>query len=270
MTECICVCRNRSQNVFCHSFILFCCSHRGVLGLDSTATSDVKSVWLSDNVNIDWILNVPNRKSVILRANTNKNIRQQQHRKLKLRGFYTRHIAALVYKHLSRPLCVLDFGVSQVKGETVSAAQLINRSVGSIYLHLTQSCWEMGMLKWESTVRFVSPQLPSGHFTQPPPLPTNPSLQGEEKVIDIKQAESSLPLPSAIHRNWWGHFNVFCPQLTELPLSLQSVAMIPLYCNYIQGHHVWSSIKFPLKVCIFHLPNQASFALMLMAGVPCT
>ncbi len=111
---------------------------------------------------------------------------------------------------------VLDFWVSQVMGEIVSAAQLINRSAGSIYLCLRQSCWEMGTVKWESTAYFSSPQLPSGHFT-PPALLSKATC--EERLINIKQVESRQPLPSAFHHNSRGHFNVFCPNLKGTRLS---------------------------------------------------
>lgn len=90
---------------------------------------------------------------------------------------------------------VLDFWVRQVMGEIVSAAQLINHSAGSIYLCLRQSCWEMGTVKWESTACLSSPQLPSGHFTPTATLLSKATC--EEKLINIKQVESRLPLPLA-------------------------------------------------------------------------
>lgn len=111
---------------------------------------------------------------------------------------------------------VLGFWVSQVMGEIVSAAQLINRSAGSIYLCLRQSCWEMETVKWESTACFSSPRLPSGHFT-PPTFFSKATC--EEKLINIKQVESRMPLPSAFRHNSWGHFNVFCPNLKGTRLS---------------------------------------------------
>lgn len=111
---------------------------------------------------------------------------------------------------------VLGFWVSQVMGEIVSAAQLINRSAGSIYLCLRQSCREMETVKWESTACFSSPRLPSGHFT-PPTFFSKATC--EEKLINIKQVESRMPLPSAFRHNSWGHFNVFCPNLKGTRLS---------------------------------------------------
>lgn len=87
----------------------------------------------------------------------------------------------------------VDFWVSQVMGEIVSAVQLINSSAGSIYLCLRQSFWEMGTVKWESTACFSSPQLPSGHFI---PQPSARKAACEEKLINIKQVESGLLLPS--------------------------------------------------------------------------
>lgn len=88
---------------------------------------------------------------------------------------------------------VLDFWVGQVIGEIVSVAQLINGSAGSIYLCLRQSCWEMGMVKWESTACLSSPQLPSGHFT-----PTNPSLKGGMWGETDKYKASREPSASAL------------------------------------------------------------------------
>lgn len=148
---------------------------------------------------------------------------------------------------------VLDFWVSQVMGEIVSAAQLINRSAGSIYLCRRQSCWEMGTVKWESTACFSSPQLPSGHFTPPETLHSKATC--DEKLINIKQVERRLPLPSAFRHNSRGHFNVFCPNLKGARLSWLFFAQIPredmlwwstyasfkalpVHRNYIKGHQV--------------------------------
>lgn len=84
---------------------------------------------------------------------------------------------------------VLDFWVRQVMGEIVSAAELINRSAGSIYLCLRQSCWEMGAPKWESTACFSSPRSPSGHFT-PTTFPLESNAWGE---ADKYKASRELP-----------------------------------------------------------------------------
>lgn len=111
---------------------------------------------------------------------------------------------------------MLDFWVAQVMGEIVSAAQLINRSAGSIYLCLRQSCWEMGTVKWESTACSSSPQLPSGHFT---PAALLSKATCEEKLINIKQVEGCFHLPSAFRHNSRGRFNVFCPNLKGTLLS---------------------------------------------------
>lgn len=106
---------------------------------------------------------------------------------------------------------VLDFWVGRVMGEIVSAAQLINRRAGSIYLRLRQSCWEMGTVKWESTACFSSPRFPRQVISTP--LTHYLKATCEEKLINIKQVESCPPLPSAFYHNRWGHFNVFCPNL---------------------------------------------------------
>lgn len=98
---------------------------------------------------------------------------------------------------------VLDFWVSQVMGEIVSAAQLINRSAGSIYLCLRQSCWEMGMVKWESTACFSFPQLPSGHFT-PTSLPLEGNMWGEtdKYKATLKPPASALCISPQILRSF--------------------------------------------------------------------
>lgn len=73
--------------------------------------------------------------------------------------------------------------------------------------------WE----RWNENQQPAPPPTPS-----PPALPT-PTIFSkatcEEKPINIKQAESSLPLPSASRHNCWRYFNVFCPNLKRTWLS---------------------------------------------------
>lgn len=111
-------------------------------------------------------------------------------------------------------------------GEIVSAAQLMNCSAGSIYLCLRQSWSEMGMVKWESTACFSSPQPPSGHFT---PLTLLSKATCEEKLINIKRVGSRLPLPSAFRLHFWGHFNIFCPNLKGTQRGYLSLLIQMLY-----------------------------------------
>lgn len=105
---------------------------------------------------------------------------------------------------------VLDFWISQVMGEIVSAAKLINRRAGSIYLCLRQSCWEMGALKWKSTASFTSPLLPSGHFS-PTTLLLKAGVRGEADKYKVCRETPSSAL--CFHHYSQGHFNVFCPKL---------------------------------------------------------
>lgn len=139
---------------------------------------------------------------------------------------------------------VLDFRVTQVMGEIVSAAQLINRSAGGIYLCLRQSCWEMGTVKWESTACSSSSQLPSGHFT---PATLLSKAACEEKLINIKQVECCFHLPSAFRHNSWGHFNVFHSKtplshlscwnsLQRYSLIYSSFQPLPVHHSYFKDH----------------------------------
>lgn len=70
--------------------------------------------------------------------------------------------------------------------------------------------------------------LPSAPVRSFHPKPT-PQCKAtcDERLINIKQVGSRLPLPSAFRHNYWGHFNVFCPDLKGARLSRLPLAEIP-------------------------------------------
>lgn len=161
--------------------------------------------------------------------------------------------------------------------EIVSAAELINRSAGSIYLCLRQSCWEMGTPKWESTACFSSPR---PHQVISPPLPFLLKATREERLINIKRVESRLALPSGSRHNPGGHFNVFCPNLKQtwqIRLSCQNFPawwfFFFLFLNQTSVISKSFSSNLPMllhlnSVCMFLLPDQGFFFYTwLMAGL---
>lgn len=94
----------------------------------------------------------------------------------------------------------------RVMGEIVSAAQLINRTGGSIYLCLRQSCWEMGAPEMRINSLRLLPLAPVRSFH-----PVYPPLEcGVWRETD-KKASPEPPASALCAHNSCRPFNIFCP-----------------------------------------------------------